>query len=437
MAQFYSAKRREPTRKIITVTVTDLDHFGQGVAAYQGKTLFIRDALPGEEVEVRLTEDKRHYANGEVTRRLNESAERVTPRCPHFAKCGGCQMQHINIERQQAVKSQALGRMMGSRGQPRQVNEIISGPAWGYRRRARLGLHFDAKARRLQMGFRQSSDKALVSISECPVLVPQLEALIKPVHALLSALSIVNRLGHVEFVLADNGPLMVLRHLAPLSHADRQLLEQFSHTHQLAIYLAADSENLEPIGQQQPWCHSDGLRLSFSPRDFIQVNDVINQQMVSRAIAWLDIQPGDRVLDLFCGMGNFTLPLAKRAAQVVGIEGVAALVAKAQYNAQYNSLKNVTFFHENLDEDVTRQPWAKQGFDKILMDPARAGAAGVLQHIIRLAPQKVVYVSCNHATLARDSEAMLAAGYHITSLAMLDMFPHTGHLESMALFERS
>ncbi len=158
--------------------------------------------------------------------------------------------------------------------------------------------------------------------------------------------------------------------------------------------------------------------------------------MVARAIDWLDIQPEDRVLDLFCGMGNFTLPLAKRAASVVGVEGVAALVAKGEYNARYNSLKNVTFFHENLEEDVTRHPWAALGFDKILLDPARAGAPGVMQHVIKLAPRRVVYVSCNPTTLARDSEALLSAGYQIRRLAMLDMFPHTGHLESMALFER-
>lgn len=174
----------------------------------------------------------------------------------------------------------------------------------------------------------------------------------------------------------------------------------------------------------------------FSPRDFIQVNDGVNQKMVRTALAWLDIQPQDRVLDLFCGMGNFTLPLAKAAASVVGVEGVPALVAKGRENAALNELQNVTFFHENLEEDVIRQAWAKHGFDKILLDPTRAGAPGVMAHIIKLAPRRVVYVSCNPATLARDSEALLQAGYRVQRLAMLDMFPHTGHLESIVLFER-
>ncbi|VDZ90386.1 23S rRNA 5-methyluridine methyltransferase [Lelliottia amnigena] len=228
---------------------------------------------------------------------------------------------------------------------------------------------------------------------------------------------------------------MVLRHTAPLSAQDREKLERFSHSHELTLFLAPQSEILERVSGDAPWYLSDGLRLTFSPRDFIQVNDGVNQQMVAKAIEWLDVQPDDRVLDLFCGMGNFTLPLAQRAASVVGVEGVNALVEKGQQNARHNTLENVTFFHENLEEDVTQQPWAKHGFDKILLDPARAGASGVMQHIIKLAPKRVVYVSCNPATLARDSEALLSAGYQIQRLAMLDMFPHTGHLESMVLFQ--
>lgn len=436
MAQFYSAKRRVTTRQIITVTVNDLDPFGQGVARHNGKAVFIQGALPGEQVEITITEDKRNFSQAKVKRRLNDSPQRVAPRCPHFGVCGGCQQQHASLELQQQAKSRALARMMGTRETPAVVNEIISGTPWGYRRRARLGLNYQPKTQTLQMGFRKSQDSELINIRRCPVLVPQLEALLEPLHQCLSELKAVRRLGHVELVHADNGPLMVLRHLDALHDDDKQKLERFSHSHGVALFLAPDSETLTALDDVQPSYHSDGLRLTFSPRDFIQVNDGVNQQMVARAIEWLDIQPTDRVLDLFCGMGNFTLPLATRAQSVVGVEGVAALVAKGEYNAECNSLKNVTFFHENLEDDVTRQPWAAQGFNKILLDPARAGAPGVMQHVIALAPERVVYVSCNPTTLARDSEALLAAGYTLRQLAMLDMFPHTGHLESMALFER-
>ncbi|HEJ9229716.1 TPA: 23S rRNA (uracil(1939)-C(5))-methyltransferase RlmD [Klebsiella oxytoca] len=430
MAQFYSAKRRVTTRQIITVTVNDLDPFGQGVARYQGKALFVNGLLPQEQAEVVLVEDKKQYARAQVKRRLSDSPQRQAPRCPHFGICGGCQQQHASVELQQQSKRAALARLM-----KREVDDIIAASPWGYRRRARLSLNYQPKTQQLQIGFRKANSSEIVDVVQCPVLVPTLGALLPAVRECLSGLQSLRQLGHVELVQADNGPLIVLRHTAALPAADKEKLERFSQSHGLSLYLAPQSEILEQIRGEAPWYTSDGLRLVFSPRDFIQVNDGVNQLMVHTALEWLDIQPQDRVLDLFCGMGNFTLPLAKRAAQVVGVEGVPALVAKGQENAALNALHNVTFFHENLEEDVTRQAWAKHGFDKVLLDPARAGAAGVMLHIIKLAPRRVVYVSCNPATLARDSDVLLQAGYTIQRLAMLDMFPHTGHLESMVLFE--
>lgn len=438
MAQFYSAKRRVTTRQTITVTVDELDPFGQGVARHNGKALFISGALPGEQVEVDITEDKRQFSRGKARRILTASEQRVKPLCPHFTQCGGCQQQHAALPLQQQSKASALARMLSRESaQPVAVDEIIGGSAYGYRRRARLGLNYQPKSQSLQMGFRKAASNDLVNITQCPILKPELNALIQPLHQCLSSLQAVRRLGHVELVLADNGPLLVLRHLVKLNAADRLKLEQFSHKHQLALFLAADSDSLEQVSGEMPYYQSDSMKLTFSPRDFIQVNDRVNQQMVAQAVAWLDLQADDKVLDLFCGMGNFTLPLAKSVQNVVGVEGVAALVAKGAYNAQLNNLSNVTFYHQNLEEDVTRQPWAAQGFTKVLLDPARAGAPGVMQHIIKLAPQRVVYVSCNPTTLARDSQELLTSGYQLERVAMLDMFPHTGHLESMVLFSKT
>ncbi|MFP2826221.1 23S rRNA (uracil(1939)-C(5))-methyltransferase RlmD [Citrobacter braakii] len=431
MAQFYSAKRRVTTRQIITVTVNDLDPFGQGVARHNGKALFIPELLPQESAEVVITEDKKQFARAQVKRRLNDSPQREVPRCPHFGVCGGCQQQHASISLQQRSKSAALSRLMKC-----EVSDVIADTPWGYRRRARLSLNYRPKEQKLQMGFRKSASSDIIDVKQCPILVPQLEALLPHIRACLESLQGLRHLGHVELVQAGSGTLMILRHTAPLSVQDKEKLECFSHSQGLSLFLAPQSEILESISEESPWYDSNGLRLTFSPRDFIQVNEGVNQQMVARALEWLDVQPEDRVLDLFCGMGNFTLPLATRAANVVGVEGVPALVEKGRENALNNGLHNVTFFHENLEEDVTRQPWAKNGFDKVLLDPARAGGAGVMQHIIKLEPIRVVYVSCNPATLARDSDALLNAGYVIRRLAMLDMFPHTGHLESMVLFER-
>ncbi|MGK3144233.1 23S rRNA (uracil(1939)-C(5))-methyltransferase RlmD [Pantoea sp. C2G6] len=438
MAQFYAAKQRVTRQQRLTVTIEELDPFGQGVARHKGKTLFVTGALPGEEAEITLTEDKRHFARAKVTRLLSHSPARVTPRCPHYTRCGGCQQQHVAEPLQQQSKAQALSRMLSqAAGQPVAVDEVIAGQPWGYRRRARLGLQWHNRSQRLLMGFRQEASNDLVDIQQCPILVPELEALLLPLHHCLSGLQAVRRLGHVELVLADNGPLMVLRHLDALSADDREKLEQFSHKHQLMLLLDEGTGSLTPVTAATPFYQSHQLKLTFSPQDFIQVNDAVNQQMVAQAIAWLDLQPEDRVLDLFCGMGNFTLPVGLFVQNVVGVEGVAALVRQAAYNADLNNLKNVSFFQHNLEEDVSGQPWAAQGFNKVLLDPARAGAAGVMAHVVKLAPHRVVYVSCNPATLARDSQTLLSAGYQLERVAMLDMFPHTRHLESMVLFRKT
>ncbi|WP_278807950.1 23S rRNA (uracil(1939)-C(5))-methyltransferase RlmD [Obesumbacterium proteus] len=438
MAQFYSPGRRVATRQTITVTATDLDPFGQGVARHNGKAIFISGLLPDEQAEVTLTEDKKQFARAKVKRLLTRSPERVAPRCPHFGICGGCQQQHASEPLQQRSKSASLQRLISREtGLDIIPESVISGPEYGYRRRARLGLQFQPKQQQLVMGFRKSGSNDLVPIKACPVLAPALASLLQPLHECLAEMKAVRRLGHAELVLADNGPVLVLRHLDPLKEQDLARLHTFSAQHRVMLYLQGNEDELVKLCDDVPFYQVDGLRLFFSPRDFIQVNDAVNQRMVAQALEWLEVESTDRVLDLFCGMGNFTLPLAKRAKQVVGVEGVATLVANGLYNAQINALNNVEFFQHNLEDDVTRQPWAKLGFDKVLLDPARAGAAGVMDHIVKLAPQKVVYVSCNPTTLARDSQILIAAGYRMERVRMLDMFPHTGHLESMALFVAS
>lgn len=437
MAQFYSAKQRVTTKQRITVTVDDLDPFGQGVARHNGKAMFVSGALPGEQADVTVLEDKRQFSRAKAVKIHHPSDARETPRCVHFGVCGGCQQQHASIALQQASKARALSRLLGREGaSPVPVDAIVSGSSWGYRRRARLGLQWQPKQQRLLMGFRQAASNDIVAVKQCPVLVPQLEALLLPLHHCLSGLQAVRRLGHVELVLADNGPLMVLRHLDRLSAGDRAELERFSHKHQLMLWLDDGSGNPQRIGEGEPFYRVHDVPLQFHPQDFIQVNAAVNQQMVSTALTWLDLQPDDRVLDLFCGMGNFTLPIGKYVQIAVGVEGVAALVRQAEYNAQLNNMSHVRFFQHNLEEDVTHQVWARQGFNKVLLDPARAGAAGVMAHIVKLAPQRVVYVSCNPTTLARDSQALLSAGYHLEKVVMLDMFPHTSHLESMVLFSK-
>ncbi|WP_434523895.1 23S rRNA (uracil(1939)-C(5))-methyltransferase RlmD [Photorhabdus asymbiotica] len=438
MVQFYSPNRRTINRHIITVTADNLDAQGQGVARHQGKTVFVAGLLPGEQAQVQLTEEKRQFAKAKLVKRLSDSPYRVSPRCPHFGVCGGCQQQHVAPDLQRESKASVLEHLIWREtGVTVSAKPVILSPEYGYRRRARLGLQYHMKQRQLVMGFRQNQSNEIVAVKRCPVLQPELEQLLQPLSQCLSNLEAAKRLGHVELVLADNGPLMILRHLDPLKGEDKEKLCTFAVQHHVAVYLMANETTLEPLNKpSEPWYQVDGLKLVFSPRDFIQVNDTVNQQMVAQAIEWLDLKPNDRVLDLFCGMGNFTLPIAQKVRAVVGVEGVATLVANGQYNAKLNNLDNISFYHENLDANIHQQPWAKLGFNKVLLDPARAGAAGVMSHIVKLAPEKVVYVSCNPTTLARDSKTLLEAGYHIVSVRMLDMFPHTGHLESMVLFSR-
>ncbi|APC13058.1 TPA: 23S rRNA (uracil(1939)-C(5))-methyltransferase RlmD [Providencia rettgeri] len=439
MAQFYSPNRRTTSRRQITVIAESLDAAGQGVARVDGKTIFVAGLLPNEEAQIELTEDKRHFAKAKIIRRLSTNPQRVKPRCGYFEQCGGCQQQHVDIELQRESKALALQYvMLRETGVDKPATPVISGESYGYRRRARLGLQYHSKSHRLVMGFRKTQSNTLVDIKHCPVLSPDLDILLEPLSQCLNQLSIAAKLGHVELIYADNCKVVLIRHLAPLLSSDKQKLIDFENQHGVSIWLAGNDENLHTLTEASPLPEYQvaGERLRFNPSNFIQVNAQVNQQMVEQALAWLDINSEDRVLDLFCGMGNFTLPIARLAKSVVGVEGVENLVEQARNNAQLNTIYNVAFYNENLEAQIHTQPWAAQGFNKVLLDPARAGAAGVMEHLIKLMPEKIVYVSCNPTTLARDSKVLLGGGYQLLHLRMLDMFPHTSHLESMALFIR-
>lgn len=439
MAQFYSPNRRTTPRRQLTVVADSLDAAGQGIARLDGKTIFVADLLPGEEAQIELTEDKRSFAKAKVVKRLSTSPQRVKPQCRYFEQCGGCQQQHIDIELQRKSKAEALQYLiMRETGGDKSAAPVMCGESYGYRRRARLGLQYQPKNQRLVMGFRQKQSNTLVDIKNCSVLATELDTLLKPLSECLNQLGIKSKLGHVELIHADNSNIIMIRHLVPFSHADKQKLSDFENQYSVSIWLAGNDNALETLTANSPMPEYQvaGEVLKFNPLNFIQVNGQVNQLMVTQALAWLDLTDEDRVLDLFCGMGNFTLPIARLAKSVVGVEGVENLVEQARNNAQLNTISNATFYNENLEAEIHTQPWAAQGFNKVLLDPARAGAAGVMEHLIKLMPEKIVYVSCNPTTLARDSKVLLDAGYQLLHLRMLDMFPHTSHLESMALFIR-
>lgn len=436
MARFFQPKKRSALEtKHQAVSVQKLDHLGAGIAYLDKKPVFIDGALADEEVLIQLTESKSKFARAKLIKVLKPSQQRTVPFCPHYAQCGGCDLQHLSRDAQIEHKQQTLSQLMTKfAGQELALSAPVSGVDKGYRRRARISMMWDKKSQLLQFGFRRKQSKEIVTVTDCAVLEPSLNALLPELKSLLSVFKKPDQLGHVELVKGDNTSVLVLRHLSPLADKDLTALKEFAQQHQLTLYVMPNANQLDKVLGEQAYYQEVGVTIPFLPSNFIQVNQQVNQEMVEQALEWLDVQKDDRVLDLFCGLGNFSLPLAKLADKVVGIEGVDEMVEIAKNNALHNKITNVEFYQANLEQEFAGEIWAQQQFNKVLLDPARAGAVGIVDQLASLGAERVVYVSCNPATLARDSQSLLEQGYQLKKLGMLDMFPHTSHLESMALF---
>ncbi|WP_392552296.1 23S rRNA (uracil(1939)-C(5))-methyltransferase RlmD [Orbus wheelerorum] len=438
MVLFYSPpKKALSAPKAMTLTVHALDGFGQGIAHYQGKTVFVRNALPGEQVDVRLTEDKKQYAKAKVLKYRTKSEQRIVPVCRHYTICGGCEMQHMSAQMQHQAKVDAFTSLIqketGHDIAAIDVKVINSAP-YHYRRRAHLAIMFEKN--QLVVGFRQLESKQIVDIKTCPVLVEELEQLLVPLKACLSSLKDKKVLGHLELIHTDSGTIFVLRHIRKFTEKDTELLIDFAQQHNISLYLHGD-ELVHLVGSKIHYYCINQLKLVFSPLDFIQVNENVNLKMIEQAMNWLELKPQDDVLDLFCGMGNFTLPIATICRNVVGVEGVDALVDKAQQNRDLNRQHlagDSQFFVSNLEHIAKNPVWFSAEVNKVLLDPARPGANEVMTKIAQYSPTHVVYISCNPATLVRDSKILLDAGYQIAKISILDMFPQTKHIESMLLF---
>ncbi|MDT3321603.1 23S rRNA (uracil(1939)-C(5))-methyltransferase RlmD [Shewanella sp. SP1S2-4] len=447
MAQFFKAKPNSSKQLSakLSLSVNQLDHLGAGIAQHQGKVVFIPGALPGETVTVQLTEQKKNYARAKLIKVDTPSSERVEPECPHYHTCGGCDLQHMSLSGQREHKEAALldimAKFAGAEGGT--LSPALTGEGWHYRRRARLATLFDKNTKHLSLGFRAASSSNVVPISQCQVLAKPLSDLIVPFAKLLNQLTAKASLGHLELIAADNGHFAVLRITKALNDKDLAKLSAFAEQHQIHICLQDNEGQFQGVGAElvlpvyqllDDKAESDAVSLSFTPGNFVQVNGQINKAMVAQAMDWLAPAPEERILDLFCGMGNFSLPLAKMGADVIGVEGVAEMVIQARVNAKANNLDKLTFYHGDLSADLSLEPWMGK-IDKLLLDPARAGAFESLQWLKKMKPRKVVYVSCNPASLARDSAVLLERGYRLQQLGLIDMFPQTHHIEAMALFE--
>ena len=427
----------------VRVTVEALSHDGRGVAHVEGKTVFIDGALPGEEISFLYTGRSRRYDEGRVCEVFSPSEHRVEPRCAHFGVCGGCSLQHMAPSQQILAKQQTLLDNLERIGQvrPDSVLPPLTGPHWHYRYKARLGVRYVRKKGRVLVGFREKRRSYIADLARCEVLVEAVGSRLPELAQLIEGMEARERLPQIEVAAGDEAVALVFRHLDPLSEADRQRLQDYARRSGLHVWLQpggpATAAPLWPAASSLSYClPSFDLELRFLPTDFTQVNPAINRAMVDQALALLDLNGEERVLDLFCGLGNFTLPLAREAGRVTGVEGDAGLVQRARDNAAANGIDNADFAVADLSQDPAGQAWLAGPFDRVLVDPPRSGAQEMMPHLAALRPGRIVYVSCHPGSLARDAGLLVNDhGYRLLTAGVMDMFPHTAHVESMALFE--
>jgi 23S rRNA (uracil1939-C5)-methyltransferase len=426
--------------------ILDLSHDGRGVARREGeggKVTFISGALPGEVVRAEPTARNRHFDEARTVEVLQPSPQRVTPRCPHFGVCAGCVLQHLEESQQIVAKQRVLIDNLTRIGHvtPGSVLPPLVGDAWGYRRKGRFSVRRVEKKDKTLVGFREQDPRFVADLSQCLTVIPQIGMKVSALSTFIETLDGKRDIPQVEFIAGDDAIVLTIRHMLPLSDADKGAWAAFGEEHGFAIYLQPGGvESVHPLVAEvplsfrlPPW----NIELAFRPLDFIQVNATLNEKMIALALELLDAGPDERVLDLFCGLGNFTLPLARTVREVVGVEGEAGLVARAKENAARNGLDNAQFFAADLTQDQRQTPWMRQGFDKLLLDPPRSGAIEVLQQLPLKQFKRIVYVSCHPGSLARDAGYLVnEQGFTLVSAGAMDMFPHTAHVESIAVFEK-
>ncbi|SNR84470.1 23S rRNA (uracil(1939)-C(5))-methyltransferase RlmD [Pseudomonas segetis] len=427
-----------PVGKKQRLVIERLANDGRGIAFSEGRTWFVSGALPGEHVEARVQSARSQVVEARSERIMLASSERRQEPCAHARTCGGCSVQHMAHADQLALKQAMLAEQLSrlAQAQPEQWAAPLTGPEFGYRRRARVAVRWDPKRKQLAVGFRAAASQEIIAIDNCPVLVQPLQPILRGLPEALGQLEKPQAIGHVELFNGTASAVLV-RHTEALPEADLNRLQHFCAEHEAQLWLQGTSDPAPFVaGQGLAYALPEwDLELAYRPGDFVQVNASVNQSMIAQALEWLAPQDNERVLDLFCGLGNFALPLARLAREVIAVEGVQAMVERASANALENSLSNAHFYHADLSESLTDKKWSKGGFSAVLLDPPRDGAYQVVKQLAALGAGRVVYVSCNPATLARDAEQLIAQGYRLKKAGILDMFPQTAHVEAMVLFE--
>ena len=429
-----SVKRTEKAQEL-DLTIQSLSHEAHGVGRHDNKVVFVPGALPGEEVKVRLQKQQRHFSQAQLLSIEKASEHRVEPNCPHFERCGACQLQHLASAEQLPYKQENLHQQLTRQ---LKLNEIpwqapIESDGFGYRRRARLGVRYRKQLDEIIIGFREEANKHLTAIDACPVLEPLLSALITPMQACISQLNAKAVITQMELIASDQGPIVVLRHLKALQADDQNILKAFAKQHECLMYLQGD-ESLECVYPEVETALSysvSGFELEFQVKDFIQGNAQVNQKMVELAATWLDLKPEETLLDLFAGIGNFSIPLAPKVTSLLAVEGVGPMVERIKHNAQRHNMDNITAMALNLDDEELLFRLTKA--DAIILDPPRTGAATLMPWLSKQ-KSRILYIACEPSSLVRDAQPLLDAGFRIEKITVMDMFPQTKHVESMALF---
>lgn len=426
------------------VLISDFSHDGRGISRTEGKTLFVEGALPGERVLAQVYSEHSRYSEARTLDVLEPSATRGEPACIHYASCGGCNLQHVASAEQLALKETAvLDQFQRWSGlTPKRILPALSSPQSGYRQRARMAVWYRDDGT-VELGFRRAHSKALVDVNVCSVLDLRLNVLLTPLREWLLHVHGSRAVTHIELIATDSEVGVVVRHTKRLHAAALTELILLAGADNVRIWLKPGSDaqlfdlDGEACNPRMSYQLTDQvLQLQFHPCDFTQVNAGVNRDMINQALALLRLQKDERVLDLFCGVGNFTLPMARSALEVIGVEGAESMVQRGRENAELNGIDNCSYFSANLEAEVSKLGWAKKPVDAILLDPPRAGAKGAMNWLQQLSASRVVYVSCNPATLARDAKLLAAMGYQLEALGVMDMFPQTAHIESMALFTK-
>jgi 23S rRNA (uracil1939-C5)-methyltransferase len=453
-----SHKRRRRRQRLpeeaVEVEITAMSSEGRGIAHVDNRTVFIDQALEGERVIFKYTRLSSKIAEGRAVEILQASDQRVEPKCSAFDRCGGCSLQHMSSQAQIELKqAMLLDQLKHNDVEPEDILEPLLGPEYGYRHKARLGVRYVSKKEKVLVGFRERNSSFITDTVRCEVLHPSVGEIIEELASCINQLQAKRSIAQVEVAVGDNQTVLVFRNLEELSAGDRAILVEFCDSKSLVCYLQAGKpDDLElltpqnagilfyriPVADGESDEDRSAIRIEFQPSDFTQVNPEINKRMVADAIKYLDLQETDDVLDLFSGLGNFSLAMAKNCHRVTAVEGSLVMVKKARHNAVLNDISNTEFIFADLySDDVLTAPWSKRQYHKILLDPPRSGAAEILPALKKMQASKIVYVSCHPATLARDAAVLVnELGYSLKSAGIMNMFPHTGHVESIAVFEK-